>query len=75
MDDKIEKIIEKITDVDEADTIEYRGTVNAKNDARTQPRDKPEPLNKEDSYDEWIKRQPKSKAIGYHKNKKTPIKK
>lgn len=71
MDDKIEKIIEKIVDADETITSESFD----KNIARVTGKPFKGDDEKKETYDEWIKRQPKSNAIGYHKNKKTPIKK
>jgi hypothetical protein len=77
MDDKIEKIIEKIMDADEAAITSESFD---KNTARVTGKpfrgdmDQKE-KEKEPSYDEWLKKQPKSNVIGIHKNKKMPIKK
>jgi hypothetical protein len=72
MNDKIEKIIEKIMDADEAAITSESFD---KNIARVTGKPFKGDSEKKETYDEWLKRQPKSKAIGYHKNKKMPIKK
>jgi hypothetical protein len=71
MDDKIEKIIEKIMDVDETITSESFD----KNIARETGKPFKGDSEKKETYDDWLKRQPKPGTIGYHKNKKMPIKK
>jgi len=70
MSDIIDKLVEKILDsegIEEADTYNDRGGTRKKIDARTEPKNEPEkPMN----YQDWLKKQPKPKGIGIHKNKK-----
>jgi hypothetical protein len=69
MSDKIEAIIEKLFDIGEAEWRGPRGSTMDKIAARTagNPERKEE---KKETYNDWLKKQPKSKAIGIHKAKK-----
>ena len=68
MNDKIDIILEKLFDIGEAEWQGPRGSSFDKIAAR-QAGQKDEGEKKE-TYNDWLKKQPKSKVIGIHKTKK-----
>jgi hypothetical protein len=68
MGDKIDTIIEKLFDIGEAEWRGPRGSSFDKIAARQSgQRDEEE---KKETYNDWLKKQPKPKTIGIHKTKK-----
>lgn len=70
MSDKIDKLIEKMLSVDEGGAPDESTYAFDRYTARTTPRDEPKKEEKKESYDDWLKRQPKSNVIGIHKRKR-----
>jgi len=69
MSDNIDKILEKIFDVNESDDETTRSRLDAR-EFGVSANAKTDEQKKEDAYNDWLKNQPKGRAIGLHKNKK-----
>lgn len=65
---RVEEIIDKIMEYGEIQ--KPRGTTFTKNVSRVTGKPHRDDEDKEQSYEDWVKSQPKGKAIGIHKTKK-----